>query len=64
MHQGNAMNVGHYVFYKILPDGRGIEYNDSNIYNITIDEMNVLLSNDDIYNTPFVLLYEKKSTYL
>ena len=61
MHQGPSLNVGHYIFYKILPDGRGIEYNDSNIYNITIDEMNDLLSKDDINNTPYVLLYEKKA---
>ena len=59
LHIGEKVDGVHYVFYKMLADGSGYLYDDKMIINITIENMNVILSKNEKNNTPYILLYEK-----
>lgn len=60
LHLGDSINGYHYVFYKVLPDGSGILYNDSSVSEITSADIDKLLTKNIVKKTPYVLLYEKR----
>jgi hypothetical protein len=60
VHMGTTPKSGHYLFYKILPDGNGYEYNDSRLNEINKDRIKQLLTQNNNAETPYVLLYEKR----
>ena len=59
-HIGESVNGTHYTFYKILPDGSGILYDDAAISDIPQHEINNILTQNIRGRTPYILLYEKQ----
>ena len=60
VHLGQTINGDHYVFYKVLPDGSGISYNDDRVSDFSSDGIERLLTQNIVGETPYVLLYEKR----
>jgi hypothetical protein len=62
LHIGNTLSGIHYVFYKILPDGSGYLYDDDSFITNTKNEIDDILTKNNQYKTPYILLYEKIET--
>ncbi len=60
VHIGNTIDGYHYVFYKVLPNGSGILYDDSLVTDISSTDIDRLLTQNIIRETPYILLYEKR----
>jgi len=60
VHIGSTIHGYHYVFYKVLPDGSGILYDDRIPSDISPSEIERLLTQNIVAKTPYILLYEKR----
>lgn len=60
VHLGTTIHGNHYLFYKVLPNGSGILYDDSEVTDISTADIDRILTQNVIRETPYILLYEKR----